>query len=112
MRLRVLSVIGPILVTLLVATPASAFVFQEKTSTLSATNGIAVGADGNFWVAEQFANSVVRLSPTGAVLNRYANVGIGPSTVANGPGGRVWVAMTGSNKARVVRRDVGDADAA
>ncbi|WP_156390998.1 MULTISPECIES: hypothetical protein [unclassified Nocardioides] len=64
---------------------------------LSAGSGIALGPDGNLWVAEEFNDSVARLSPSGALLERFA-VGDAPSTVAVGPGGRVWVAVTGSRK--------------
>jgi streptogramin lyase len=61
----------------------------------SATSGIAVGPDGNIWAAEPFAEAVVRISPTGQVLNTYA-VGPEPEGITAGPGGRVWVAVTGA----------------
>ena len=83
--------------TLLGATPASGFLIEEKGGPQSATNGIALGPDGNFWVAEQFSDSVVRMSQSGAVLGRWA-VGTQPTSVATGPGGRVWVAVTGADK--------------
>jgi streptogramin lyase len=76
---------------------ADAAVIQERGPLLSATNGIALGPDGNLWVAEQFNDSVVRMTPGGTVLNRYS-VGSGPTSVAAGPGGRVWVSVTGADK--------------
>ncbi len=82
---------------LLPAAPAAAYVVQEKGGPQSATNGITLGPDGSFWVAEEFSGSVVRLSPSGVVLGRYV-VGDRPSTVVTGPGGRVWVAVTGASK--------------
>lgn len=63
----------------------------------SATNGIALGPDGNLWVAEQYNASVARMSPAGTVVTRFP-VGDGPTTVATGAGGRVWVAVTDANK--------------
>lgn len=56
--------------TLLGATPASGFLIEEKGGPQSATNGIALGPDGNFWVAEQFSDSVVRMSQSGACGSR------------------------------------------
>lgn len=91
------------LLLLLLAAPlvhagaARAAVVQEFGGLASTTNGIVLGPDGNFWVSEFVAGSVVRLSPAGAVLGRFP-VGGGPTTLANGPGGRVWVAVTGAKK--------------
>jgi streptogramin lyase len=81
----------------LVTSSAQAAVIQERGGLASGTNGIALGPDGNFWVAEEFSASVVRMTPSGTVLGRFA-VGSGPTTVATGPGNRVWVAVTGANK--------------
>src|SRR3954469_17567180 len=75
---------------------ADAAIIQERGPLLSATNGIALGPDGNLWVAEEFSGSVVQMTPGGAVLNRFA-VGNGPTSVATS-GGRVWVSVTGANK--------------
>jgi streptogramin lyase len=82
-------------VLLAVAGPAEAFLIQDHPGPQSGTNGIALGPDGNFWVAEEFSNSVVRMSPAGAVVARYM-VGGSPHAVANGPGNRVWVAVNGA----------------
>jgi streptogramin lyase len=76
---------------------ADAAVIQERGPLLSATNGIALGPDGNFWVTEEFNGSVARMTPGGIVLNRYS-VGNNPTSVAVGPGGRVWVSIPGANK--------------
>src|SRR5215207_2302309 len=59
--------------------------------------GVAVGPDGNTWAAEQLSGSVVRMSPSGQVINRYP-VGSKPTLVTNGPNGTVWVAVTGADK--------------
>ena len=99
MRLRMLAAIGVIAALLVAAAPAGAFILQAKPGPLSATNGIVLGPDGNFWVAEQFADSVLRMRPDGTVLNHYPlGLGAAPTTVATGPGGRVWVAATGADK--------------
>ncbi len=82
---------------LVAAAPAGAFVIQDVSGPQSATNGIALGPDGNFWVAEEFAGSVVRIAPSGAVVQRYV-VGDQPHAVATGPGDRVWVAVNGAAK--------------
>lgn len=63
----------------------------------SATNGVVVGPGGDLWAAEEFSDSVVRISPTGQVLGRFA-VGQDPTSLTTGPGGRVWVAVTGADK--------------
>ena len=81
----------------LIAPSADAATIQEFSGFQSATNGIALGPDGNFWVAEQFSGSVARVSPGGQILGRYS-VGAGPTSVAAGPGGRVWVAVTDANR--------------
>jgi len=99
MRLRMLAAIGMIAGFLVAAAPASAFILQVKPGALSATNGIALGPDGNFWVAEQSADSVLRMRPDGTVLAHYPlGAGAAPTTVTTGPGGRVWVAATGADK--------------
>src|SRR3954467_14213341 len=81
------------------AAPAHAAVIQDFSDFQSATNGIVLGPDGNFWVAEEFnaPGSVVRMAPSGAVLNRYA-VGTSPTSIINGPGNRVWVSVPGSKR--------------
>lgn len=99
MRLRMLAAIGMIAALLVAAAPAGAFILQAKPGPLSATNGIVLGPDGNFWIAEQFADSVLRMRPDGTVLDHYPlGLGAAPTTVATGPGGRVWVAATGADK--------------
>ena len=80
---------------LMLAPPARAGVISERGGLASTTNGIVLGPDGNLWVSEFGNGSVVRMTPAGAVLNRYP-VGNGPTTIAVGPGNRVWVAVTGS----------------
>ena len=86
-----------IAVALAAPAPAGAALIQERGGLQSATNGIVLGPDGNFWIAEYVTGNVVRLSPGGAVLGRFA-VGAGPTSLATGPGGRVWVSVTGADK--------------
>ena len=77
------------------AAPADAYVIETFGGLNSATNGIVLGPDGNFWVSETGAGSVVRISPSGAVVGRIA-VGDSPQSIAVDPtNGRVWVAVTG-----------------
>jgi streptogramin lyase len=93
MRARLLSLVA-VLAWLAAPAPAGA----AATSTLpidSSGSGIAVGPDGNLWVAQPFSMSVLRMTPGGTVLGRYT-VGNNPTTVAVGPGGTVWVAVTGA----------------
>jgi sugar lactone lactonase YvrE len=85
------------LALLLLPAVAGAYVVQERGGLNSATNGIAVGPDGNLWVAEAGAGSVVRMSPGGQILQRLP-VGGTPTTVLAGPGNRIWVAGTGTDR--------------
>src|SRR4051794_31979924 len=82
------------------AAPAHAAVIQDFSDFQSATNGIVLGPDGNFWVSEEFnaPGSVVRMTPSGQVLNRYS-VGDRPQSIAaDRATGRVWVSVTGASK--------------
>ena len=83
----------------LLAAPAvaGAYVVQERGGLLSGTNGIALGPDGNLWVAEYGSSSVARITPAGQLVQRYV-VGANPTSLAVGPGGRVWVSVTGADK--------------
>lgn len=91
----------------LLPSSASASVFVDLSVLKSPANGMVIGPDGNFWVSEEFSGTVARISPTGTVLQRYElepnpdgdfDNGSLPIGVANGPGGRVWVAAEGANK--------------
>ncbi|RKQ92802.1 hypothetical protein C8N24_2657 [Solirubrobacter pauli] len=91
---------SPLLATLTVAiglvpATAGAATLQPIAGFQSGTDGIALGPDGNLWVSET-AGSVVRLTPSGQVLNRYAGVGTGK--LSAGPGGRVWLADTAGDR--------------
>lgn len=77
---------------LAVTTPAAAFFVQSVDGPISPTNGIVIGPDGNFWVVEQFSNSVVHMTAAGTVLARVP-VGGEPISIANGPSGTVWVTV-------------------
>ncbi len=84
---------------LLVVAPAaaSALTAHEVVGLNSPADGIVVGPDGNIWAAESSTGTVVRMTPGGGVLDRYP-VGLKPSLVTTGPGGRVWVSVTESDK--------------
>lgn len=82
---------------LLAPATGHAFLVQERGALESAANGIVLGPDGNLWVTEQSSGSVVRLAPDGTVVSRHA-VGADPTTIAVGPGNRVWVAVTGAKQ--------------
>ena len=86
-----------VVLALLLATaaPASAGTFKPSLPLDSASNGIALGADGNYWVAEQAANSIAKVSPRGEVLGHVA-VGGGPVDVTAGPDGFIWASVTGA----------------
>lgn len=84
----------------LLALPAtsSAGVLVPSAPLASGTNSVAVGADGNLWAGEEFASSVVRVSPSGApVLPRFSLPG-SPARITTGPGGTIWVAVPSARK--------------
>ncbi len=76
---------------------ASALTAHEVVGLDSPADGLVVGPDGNIWAAEPSAGTVVRVTPAGQVLAHYP-VGAEPTSMATGPGGRVWVAVTGADK--------------
>jgi streptogramin lyase len=98
---RVVSAVVVVVTTMLIGPVASAGAAQliSQNGALGATNGIAIGPDGNYWISEEFnfPGSVVRMSPSGVVLGRFT-VGDLPNTVVAGPGGRVWVAVTSTGQ--------------
>jgi virginiamycin B lyase len=61
--------------------------------------GIATGPDGNVWVAEQNANAVSKITPSGA-FTRYWTPGLsgGPRHIATGPDGNLWFTEAATNK--------------
>ena len=91
----------PLLLAALVAalsvTPAQAHVIDNFAGLQSHTNGIVLGPDGNFWIAESGSATVLRMSPSGAVVGRVT-VGANPTSLAVGPNNRVWVTVTGEDK--------------
>jgi streptogramin lyase len=82
---------------LLVVAPAHGAAFQEFRGLASYATDVALGPDGNLWVAEQPNGSVARMTPSGEVIGRFA-VGSNPTALAVGPGGRVWVTVPDSDK--------------
>src|SRR3954462_12681197 len=81
----------------LMAAPARAELIQDFGSFVSGTNGIVLGPDGNFWVAEEFEDSVVRMAPSGQIIARYP-VGDEPTSIAVGPNATIWVSVQGAKK--------------
>ncbi|HEY6889965.1 MAG TPA: hypothetical protein VI300_19345, partial [Solirubrobacter sp.] len=92
---RTLAALG--LMAAIFTSSAHAAVIQDFSGLASATNGIVLGPDGNFWVSEENSGSVARMTPAGAVLAHYP-VGTRPTSIATGPGGRVWVSVTDGHK--------------
>jgi hypothetical protein len=76
---------------------ASALTAHEVGGLNSPANGLVIGPDGNIWAAEEAAGTVVRMTPSGQILAHYP-VGSDPTSMATGPGGRVWVSVTGADK--------------
>jgi streptogramin lyase len=85
------------LVLLVLPASAGAYVVQDFAGFTSGTNGIALGADGNFWVAEEFSGTVARMTPSGQITGRFP-VGARPTSVTTGPGGTVWVSVKDAEK--------------
>ena len=100
------------LAALSAAAPADAYVI-ESFGMASATNGIVLGPDGNFWVSETYNSpgTVARVSPAGVVIQR-----IPVGTRAAVAGGRAERARVGRRhrrrQARLDRRDVAHAERA
>jgi streptogramin lyase len=87
-----------VLVALAAAPPGAGALTAHEVVGLSApADGVVVGPDGNIWAAEKAAGTVLRMTPGGQVLAHYP-VGPEPTSLATGPGGRVWVAVTGADK--------------
>ena len=95
---RILAACG--MAAALITSSAQAAVITDYAGLTSATNGIALGPDGNLWVSEYVTGNVVRMTPGGTVLGRFA-VGSNPTSIATGPGNRVWVSVTGSDRLAV-----------
>lgn len=62
--------------------------------------GIAAGADGNFWIAEQSANAIAKVSPAGAVLATYPipTASSSPTEIIGAPDGTLWFTEFKGNK--------------
>ena len=91
------SLAAAVVTSVVTATPAAAAVVDVKPVLSAGSNGIALGPDGNLWVAEQFNSSVAKVSPTGVVLQRIPMTGP-PIGVSGGPSGTVWVTVPEDDK--------------
>jgi streptogramin lyase len=96
MKVRAIAALLAASAALALAAPAGAYVVESVGGLQSFTNGITLGPDGNFWVAEAGSGTVVRISPAGAVLGRIG-VGSSPTSLA-ADGSKVWVSVTGAGK--------------
>lgn len=84
---------------LIALAPASsqAFALQEVGGLNSPASGITTSMDGSIWAAEEAAESVVRVSPSGEITGRV-QVHSEPIAVAASPFGRVWAALPESHE--------------
>ncbi|HEX5923524.1 MAG TPA: hypothetical protein VFY45_06805 [Baekduia sp.] len=81
--------------------PASAHAAVTQVVGLnSATNGIAVGVDGNVYVVEPVAQQVTVLTPDGRVVRRVHLLSNSATSAALGPDGQVWIAMSAADANR------------
>ena len=84
---------------------AGAAVIQDFSAFTSATNGIALGPDGNYWVAEENSTTVARMTPAGAIVGRVERGhrcdlgGCGPGRNRVGVGHRVRTSSRASTVA-------------
>lgn len=67
--------------------------FSLPSGTDGAAQGLCVGPDGNFWIPEANGNNgyVLKVSPTGSILNNYPLTGSNPGGICVGPDGNLWV---------------------
>ena len=61
--------------------------------------GVALGADGAYWIAQFATDDLGRLTPDGqySTLDGFS-AGSGPRKVAAGPGNTLWVTLDGADK--------------
>jgi len=82
--------------------PASARAGVQTIALATASNGVAVGADGDVYVVESYAQQVTVFTPAGALVRHVALPGPAGSatSAALGPDGQVWVALGGGGPDR------------
>jgi streptogramin lyase len=93
---RLVRAAGPIATAALLFSAASAQAtpviheFPLKTAS-SHPIGMALGADGNIWFAENSADQVGMVTP-GGVVTEFGGLsaGAGPENMTSGPAGKVW----------------------
>lgn len=66
------------------------------TDGLMGLDAIAIGPDGNIWVANEGSNTVTELNPSNGVIGTYT-VGKAPDAMAIDHGGNIWITNMMSN---------------
>jgi virginiamycin B lyase len=77
------------------ASGAGAITITELPATVAETGGMALGSDGNLWVAT--ATGLTRMAPDGTVTGTFALPT--PSHLTSGPDGALWFSQPWSNDA-------------
>ena len=81
-----------------VNSPPSAFTIGiTYTAGLSAPSAVAVDSAGSIWVASKSNNSVVKLSPAGAVSSTVTSTIVAPTSIAIDTSGNAWVTNSTAN---------------
>ncbi|MGK2857925.1 MAG: kelch repeat-containing protein [Thermoanaerobaculia bacterium] len=79
--------------------------FFPYAPTYSHPSDLVVGPDGALWFADEFADSVGRVIPGGAVQSFSLPYGSGPRAITVGPDGALWVARRGDGTVTRVATD-------
>jgi streptogramin lyase len=95
------AVTAAVLAAIAVPAAAGAASFQTFSDLASSTNGVALGADGDVYVVEQYADRVTVLAPDGRLVRRVAlPAGSSPRSAALGADGRVWISLSAASSNR------------
>lgn len=65
-------------------------------------DAVAIGKNGNIWVANLDSKNLTKLSPNGDIIGNYA-CGNLPSAIAIAPNGNVWITDGGYRSGRIVK---------
>ena len=72
--------------------------WSEDTLKVRSSHGLRVAPDGNIWCAATFANSLVRLTPSGTITEFFIPTGTSePTDLTFAPDGRLWFAEMAGN---------------